>query len=775
MAKNTSFRESNINNVNNTSSLTIDIWFSAQNSTTWFGSAVLYCTCNGTTKSVNVSHSKGGSVNASFTFDNIKHNEDGSKSVSWSWSCATGTGGLGTQSDSGTRALTIIPRGSKINDFNDYFNFGESLTFSITKNVASYYDVLEIGFIDDETAEFNLLETIENVEDGFIWTPSEDILNTIYNNTPTRDFRTLTFKISTFTDDSLVTQIGDTNTNSNVGMIVNAEPTFTSFKYQDVNEKTIALTGDSSKVVKGHSTLRISDLVVNANKGAYLQLIQINDNQYTYSEDFTIDLEKWASNKITIYVIDSRNNSTKLELLIGINFINYIEKTITSKSCLREGSINEESILSFSGTFFNSSFGAVENVLTARYRYKETGYEDWIDGNTEIVLDINDNNFYFEDYIKGDTDTGFSADKSYDIQIIINDLLSDRAITLILAVGEPSIDIYKSNVAFGGIYDDTTSEFQAQFKKAVNFEGEIYINGVKMGGGEFATGGEALPIGSMIPYGSDTNIPSNWRICDGAEISRETYADLFNIIGTSYGEGDGVTTFNLPNKRGRVSVGLDTEQEEFNEIGLKGGSKYLQKHSHIYERSPLYYAEQNGNSNAVGEKSSLTNNVVVSTHNAGEGDSGNLQPYEIDVWIIKVSNLVSSLEETTGTIIDNLTSTSTTDGLSANMGRELNEKINNFLKPKLLGAGPYTTSGTLNDDITNYNYIMFEGWFDNNECMTCIINMETFILNKVYYSNLTLDAYSRRNGIKFTSNTTFVVNRDNTGSSIKNIYGIGRK
>lgn len=680
MAKSTTFSESNISIEKNTSSLTINIWFSAQNSTTWFGSATLYCTCNGSTQSAVVSHSKGGAVSASFTFNNIKHNDDGNKSVSWSWSCATGTGGLGTQSDSGTKALTTIPRGSTLGEI-DYFNFGDTVSFPIKKNVDSYYDVLEIGFFNDDGSQYNSLKIVENVSDGFEWIPTNEELNIIYENTPSRDFRTLTFYLKTYIDSTKATQIGDTNTSSSVGMIVNADPTFTNFSYEDVNERTIALTGSSSKIINGYSTLRISNLICNANKGAVLQLIQINDNQYAYTDNFTIDLEKWNNSKITIYVIDSRNNSTKLEVLIGINFINYKEKVIANKTCLREGSINEETILSFNGTWFNSSFGAADNVLSASYNYKETGNDEWIDGTTTLSLTISKNNYSYESYIKGDTDLGFSTDKSYDIQIIITDLLGNKTTQTILVAGEPSIDIYKSNVAFGGIYDEDTPEYQAQFKKAVNFEGAIYINGARIGGGEFATGGESLPIGSMIPFGSDTNIPSNWRICDGSEVSRDTYADLFNVIGTSYGEGDGETTFNLPNKQGRISVGLDTEQEEFNTIGLKGGDN---------------------------------------PHN-------NLQPYEVDVWIIKVSNLVSSLDETTGSIIDNLTSTSTTDALSANMGKELNDKISKLGLGVTLydnASGSYNTI-TLNDSIENYSFveIYYIGKFEDSGDSYCYTKM----------------------------------------------------
>ena len=407
------------------------------------------------------------------------HNNDGTFTLTGSAGFTSTAWGMGT-SGNYSATLPTIPRGSKINDFSDYFNLGDPLTFSITKNVASYYDVLQIGFVKDNTTEYVVLETVENVLDGYVWNPTEDMLNTIYTNTPTRNFRTLTFRLSTYTDSTKTTQIGDTNENSNVGMIVNANPTFTSFNYEDVNSKTIALTGSSSKIVKGYSTLRINNLVASANKGAYLQLIQINDIQYPYSENFTIDIENWASNNITIYVIDSRNNSTKLETLIGINFVNYTEKTITNKSCLRDGSINEESVLSFSGTFFNSSFGAVNNTLTASYKYKETSSTEWISGNTQLNLTINNNNFNYEGYIKGDTNTGFSADKSFDIQITINDLLSERTTTLILAVGEPAIDIYKSNVAFGGIYDELENEYQAQFKKPTNFYSGVYKNGVEV-------------------------------------------------------------------------------------------------------------------------------------------------------------------------------------------------------------------------------------------------------------------------------------------------------
>lgn len=60
--------------------------------------------------------------------------------------------------------------------------------------------------------------------------------------------------------------------------------------------------------------------------------------------------------------------------------------------------------------------------------------------------------------------------------------------------------------------------------------------------------------GTIIPYGS-TTIPTDYLLCDGTAVSRTTYSDLFAIISTSFGVGDGSTTFNLPDMRQRFVLG----------------------------------------------------------------------------------------------------------------------------------------------------------------------------------------------------------------------------
>ena len=80
------------------------------------------------------------------------------------------------------------------------------------------------------------------------------------------------------------------------------------------------------------------------------------------------------------------------------------------------------------------------------------------------------------------------------------------------------------------------------------------------------------PVGSISLFAGAT-APSGWLICDGSAISRTTYANLFSVIGTTYGAGDGSTTFNIPNLQGRVPVGLDSRDTDFDTLGKTGGRK----------------------------------------------------------------------------------------------------------------------------------------------------------------------------------------------------------
>lgn len=70
------------------------------------------------------------------------------------------------------------------------------------------------------------------------------------------------------------------------------------------------------------------------------------------------------------------------------------------------------------------------------------------------------------------------------------------------------------------------------------------------------------PTGAMVQF-AGSSAPTGWLICDGAAVSRTTYAALFAAIGTTFGAGDGTTTFNIPDGRGRTAIGAGTGTKVF--------------------------------------------------------------------------------------------------------------------------------------------------------------------------------------------------------------------
>ena len=84
------------------------------------------------------------------------------------------------------------------------------------------------------------------------------------------------------------------------------------------------------------------------------------------------------------------------------------------------------------------------------------------------------------------------------------------------------------------------------------------INGVKKFFKLNGNGSGSATNRGQIAWFAQTEVPNGYLVCNGAEISRETYADLFNAIGTAFGSGDGSTTFTLPNLIDKFAQGSTT-------------------------------------------------------------------------------------------------------------------------------------------------------------------------------------------------------------------------
>lgn len=128
-----------------------------------------------------------------------------------------------------------------------------------------------------------------------------------------------------------------------------------------------------------------------------------------------------------------------------------------------------------------------------------------------------------------------------------------------------------------------------------------------------AIGGSAVstPVGTSIE-GYWTSPPVGYLLEDGSAVSRTDYAALFAVIGTTFGAGDGSTTFNLPDSRGRVAVNLNTTDGEFNSIGEKSGAK-----THTLTQAEIPSHTHSGSTNSAGSHSHSGTANTAGNHRHG--------------------------------------------------------------------------------------------------------------------------------------------------------------
>ena len=224
--------------------------------------------------------------------------------------------------------------------------------------------------------------------------------------------------------------------------------------------------------------------------------------------------------------------------------------------------------------------------------------------------------------------------------------------------------------------------------------------------------GDTLPVGSVVEW-TGTQTPQNWLLCDGREVSRTTYSELFAAIGTVWGAGDGSTSFNIPDYRDKFVLGAGGDVDLAETGGEKEVTltvKQIPPHSHGYSE-PI--SNQNITPGSYGVKNWTQKAQTDST--GGGQPHNNMPPYVGSYYIIKAKQSAGVV----ATVVDNLSSTSATDALSAKQGKILNDKFNDDL-PVVLFETDKTFSNvadntviTLNDAITNYKRIVIYAMNNN--------------------------------------------------------------
>ena len=285
-----------------------------------------------------------------------------------------------------------------------------------------------------------------------------------------------------------------------------AKPTFGDFTCKDTNSKTLALTGDNSKVILGYSTIQATIPTANkasANKYAsmkqYKMVIGNHDPvlaNYSSSSDVSLSLSNVQSNTVSVYAIDSRGfTNGKTKTLTNVGYSIPVLDAVNAKATRSSNGIGDQVTLTFGGTFWNNNFGAVQNkIKNVKYKYKKTDAKDYgsqIDISDKVTY--NGNNFSINTLLRGDLENyGFDISDSYNVVIEFEDELHKISFSLIIPSGSPNIALAKNGVAIMQKYDKDLGG-------ALQVNGKIYSKNQEI---------QTICLAQMYTYNSSQSVPN---------------------------------------------------------------------------------------------------------------------------------------------------------------------------------------------------------------------------------------------------------------------------
>lgn len=296
------------------------------------------------------------------------------------------------------------------------------------------------GFTHKLTYSFgNLTGTLANSISGsgsigLSWT----IPTSFYAQIPNSKSGTCTIYCETYSGS---TKIGETKSDT-IKINCNeskCKPTI-SATIVDVNQTTVDLTGDSSKLVRYKSTARITPSATAKNSASISKKTVDGTTVSNY-----IDIANVSKNSFTIGATDSRNFSNSINKTATM--INYVQLTCNARA-EREDQTSSIVNLFYSGNYFNGSFGATNNILTMSWKYREKGASDseWITGGT-LSPTISGNTY------SGSIQCGTSFDyqKNYEFMIEYADKIeATRQLTVPLSKGQGVLEMYEKAIKANG-------------------------------------------------------------------------------------------------------------------------------------------------------------------------------------------------------------------------------------------------------------------------------------------------------------------------------------
>ena len=466
----------------------------------------------------------GSLVSGTYVYDfTINHEDDGSKTIPiYALIPLSSSYGTNWTVDENID-LPTIPRQSQFDISNWSTNatpVEQSKSLKIIEGNPNYYTQLVVRLMQEPDSYLVKRKGIQGGTYNFQFTQDE-LNNIVYSKIPSNS-RVIGFSLETYSDSNYTQLIGKSNASPwYTATIVDANPTFNDFDYEDINSKTIALTGNSNKIVKGYSTLKVTIPVENkatGQKGATISGYNIGNYSVAYSDTTNVvkEIPNYSSENIVVSAVDSRGNSKSITKLFTDNLINYTDVVILNCEVNREDEIGEKVKIKFDGEWWPSNFGGangggVLNKLTAIYQY-QTGNGEFVNGTTPLTLNVSEfGKFSCEQYIVGDTGNGFNISNSYKIKVIVSDKLSSKPNTKELIAGEPAIAIFGNKVALHNKYDESRENIPVQIYGNTDVQGNLTVNS------------KSLDAGRLLAFGVAYSGSSN-----SAAINKDNLIDFSN-------------------------------------------------------------------------------------------------------------------------------------------------------------------------------------------------------------------------------------------------------
>lgn len=159
------------------------------------------------------------------------------------------------------------------------------------------------------------------------------------------------------------------------------------------------------------------------------------------------------------------------------------------------------------------------------------------------------------------------------------------------------------------------------------------------------------PTGTIQAYAGST-APAGYLVADGSAVSRTTYAALFAVIGTTYGAGDGSTTFNLPDLRGRAAVGLNPAEVGRTDVTALGKNEGAV----VGSRTPYHKSTASANSvsssvsNSTSSVTGINGNIIYNGAGSGEAVGSGSNNWPLGTLGVSTSTTTTTTTTTTVTV-----------------------------------------------------------------------------------------------------------------------------